>query len=145
MLYKYLDKELNLPDDTVLGVYPHGRDLYIIYTRSVLRIPNYEGGNTSPEEAYTLEMADYYSYDDPMLITDPDGGLWCHIGGRLFCWDTSKSRWIERSQFHVERYLRTETDFFVFKNHLLYDEDPEGMKYYNFRTGQLFVTVNKTN
>lgn len=137
MIVRYQDRDLKLPEDRVVGFHRNGRDLYVVYTRSVLRIADFEHGNDTPEEAYTLEMADYYSYEDPIMFNDQYGNLWCHIGGRLFAWETSKSRWIENAQFSVDSLLRVDGDLFVFRNHLQYDDDPNGLKSYNYVTKQL--------
>ncbi len=134
--------KLILPDDTVIDTHIHGSDLYIIYVRSVLRVPNFLGGNIRPEEAHTIEMADYYSYEYPILADDSCGNLWCHIGGRLFIWEERWSRWIEKAKFFVDSLLRVEDDVFVFANHLQQDADPHGTKTYNYKTGEL--TLNKS-
>ncbi len=128
---------LQLPEDNVIYTYPHANDLYIIYVRTVLRIPNYKGGNIQPEEAHTLEMQDYYSYEYPAMITDHDGRLWCHIGGRLFIWEERQSRWIEKARFFMDSLKEVTDSEFVFANHLQQDTDMHGTKRYNYRTETL--------
>lgn len=132
---------LQLPDDHVIDTYRHGRDLYIIYVRTILRIPNYEGGCRKPEEAHTLEMQDYYSYEYPILTTDTDGRLWCYIGGRIFRWEDSKSRWIEMARFHADSLVEVTDSEMVFRNHLQQDENPHGTKTFNYRT----CTITQNN
>ncbi len=132
--------KLKLPEDTVIGTHEHGDDLYIIYVRSVLRIPNYRAGNTEYEEAHTLELQDYYSYDYPILANDLDGRLWCHIGDRLFAWQPSACRWIEKARFYAEKLLQITDHAMVFANHLQYDENPHGTKTYNYHTET--ITLN---
>jgi len=135
--------KLKLPEDTVIGTHRHGNDLYIIYVRSVLRVPNFADGNLSYEEAHTLEMQDYYSYDYPILTDDMDGNLWCHIGDRLFEWEPRQTRWIEKARFYAEEILELTYDTMTFANHLQQDADPHGTKTYNYHTGTL--TLNQSS
>lgn len=131
--------KLKLPEDTVIDTHAHGNDLYIIYVRTILRIPNHAGGNMVPEEAHTLEMQDYYSYEYPQMIDTPDGRLWCHIGGRLFRWEERQSRWAEIARFPMEKLISVNDSEMIFQNHLQYDENPHGTKSYNYLTGELRI------
>lgn len=130
---------LNLPEGNVIGSHRHGRDLYVIYVRSVLRIPDYEGGNLDPDDAYTLEMQDYYSYDYPMLASAPDGSLWCHIGDRLFVWEQQRCRWAEKARFYAGSLVEVSGSGITFGGHLLYDDNPGVLKTYRFDTGTLIM------
>lgn len=127
-----------LPPDYVYSTLIHNGDLYIVYIRSILRVPNI-AVNNKPDEQYTLEMQDYYSYEPPKLLSDTNGTLWAHIGGRLFrLVDSNNGKWEEKAQFHIgDQAIVYQPDILRFSKNLLYDDITTGWHEYNITTGRL--------
>lgn len=128
-----------LPTDYVIDFHIHNGNLYVIYNRAIRRIPNIDGGNTAPDEGYTLEMQDYYSYEPPKMLSCNDGTLWAHIGGRLFrADDSSGAAWTQMAEFPIgETAEVTDGGLLKFSKNLLRDDDTEGCRIFNPATGQL--------
>lgn len=131
-----------LPTDYVLGFHIHNGNLYVIYNRAIRRIPDIDGGNTTPDEGYTLEMQDYYSYEPPQMLTDACGTLWAHIGGRLFKADgNSGAAWTQLAEFPIgETAEATEDGLLKFSKNLLRDDVTDGCRIFIPKTGQLIET-----
>ncbi|MBQ4406126.1 MAG: hypothetical protein II852_03855 [Bacteroidales bacterium] len=137
----YVDGRLidSLPKDYVCDFHIHNDDLYIIYNRAIRRVPNISGDTPSPDEGYTLEMQDYYSYENPKMLTDNDLTLWAHIGGRLFRRDGDG--WTEVAAFPIgETAEVTDDGLLKFSKNLLRDDVTEGCRIFNPKTGQLIET-----
>jgi hypothetical protein len=137
----YVDGRLisALPKDYVCDFHIHNDDLYIIYNRAIRRVPHISGDTPSPDEGYTLEMQDYYSYEYPKMLTDNDLTLWAHIGGRLFRRDGDG--WTEVAAFPIgETAEVTDDGLLKFSKNLLRDDVTEGCRIFNPKTGQLIET-----
>ena len=137
----YVDGRLiePLPKDYVCDFHIHNDDLYIIYNRAIRRVPNISGDTPSPDEGYTLEMQDYYSYEYPKMLTDNDLTLWAHIGGRLF--RRNGDGWTEVAAFPIgETAEVTDDGLLEFSKNLLRDDVTEGCRIFNPKTGQLIET-----
>ena len=137
----YVDGRLisALPKDYVCNFHIHNDDLYIIYNRAIRRVPNISGDTPSPDEGYTLEMQDYYSYEYPKMLTDNDLTLWAHIGGRLF--RRNGDGWTEVAAFPIgETAEVTDDGLLKFSKNLLRDDVTDGCRIFNPKTGQLIET-----
>ena len=137
----YVDGRLidSLPKDYVCDFHIHNDDLYIIYNRAIRRVPNISGDTPSPDEGYTLEMQDYYSYENPKMLTDNDLTLWAHIGGRLFRRDGDG--WTEVAAFPIGETAEVTADGLLkFSKNLLRDDVTDGCRIFNPKTGQLIET-----
>lgn len=137
----YVDGRLidSLPKDYVCDFHIHNDDLYIIYNRAIRRVPNIGGDSLSPDEGYTLEMQDYYSYENPKMLTDNDLTLWAHIGGRLF--RRNGDGWTEVAAFPIgETAEVTDDGLLKFSKNLLRDDVTDGCRIFNPKTGQLIET-----
>ena len=137
----YVDGRLisALPKDYVCDFHIHNDDLYIIYNRAIRRVPNISGDTPSPDEGYTLEMQDYYSYEYPKMLTDNDLTLWAHIGGRLF--RRNGDGWTEVAAFPIgETAEVTDDGLLKFSKNLLRDDVTDGCRIFNPKTGQLIET-----
>lgn len=137
----YVDGRLidTLPKDYVCDFHIHNDDLYIIYNRAIRRVPNIGGDSLSPDEGYTLEMQDYYSYENPKMLTDNDLTLWTHIGGRLF--RRNGDGWTEVAAFPIgETAEVTDDGLLKFSKNLLRDDVTEGCRIFIPKTGQLIET-----
>lgn len=137
----YVDGRLisALPKDYVCDFHIHNDDLYVIYNRAIRRVPNFSGDSLSPDEGYTLEMQDYYSYENPKMLTDNDLTLWAHIGGRLF--RRNGDGWTEVAAFQIgETAEVTDDGLLKFSKNLLRDDVTEGCRIFNPKTGQLIET-----
>jgi len=137
----YVDGRLidSLPKDYVCDFHIHNDDLYIIYNRAIRRVPNISGDSLSPDEGYTLEMQDYYSYEYPKMLTDNDLTLWAHIGGRLFRRDGDG--WTEVAAFPIGETAEVTADGLLkFSKNLLRDDVTDGCRIFNPKTGQLIET-----
>ena len=137
----YVDGRLidSLPKDYVCDFHIHNDDLYIIYNRAIRRVPNISGDTPSPDEGYTLEMQDYYSYEYPKMLTDNDLTLWAHIGGRLF--RRNGDGWTEVAAFPIgETAEVTDDGLLKFSKNLLRDDVTDGCRIFNPKTGQLIET-----
>jgi len=137
----YVDGRLidSLPKDYVCDFHIHNDDLYIIYNRAIRRVPNISGDTPSPDEGYTLEMQDYYSYENPKMLTDNDLTLWAHIGGRLF--RRNGDGWTEVAAFPIgETAEVTDDGLLKFSKNLLRDDVTDGCRIFNPKTGQLIET-----
>ena len=137
----YVDGRLisALPKDYVCDFHIHNDDLYIIYNRAIRRVPNISGDTPSPDEGYTLEMQDYYSYEYPKMLTANDLTLWAHIGGRLFRRDGDG--WTEVAAFPIgETAEVTDDGLLKFSKNLLRDDVTDGCRIFNPKTGQLIET-----
>ncbi len=131
---------LALPTDYVSGLHIHDGDLYVIYVRAILRVPDITSGNIEPEDHYTLEMQDYYSYEPPQMLTDLDGTLWAHIGGRLF--RREGDGWAQAAEFPIgEKAWVPGAETLAFSKNLLRDELADGQRIYNIKTGQINETI----
>ncbi|MBR3712508.1 MAG: hypothetical protein IKM98_04830 [Bacteroidales bacterium] len=127
------------PKDYVCDFHIHNDDLYIIYNRAIRRVPNISGDTPSPDEGYTLEMQDYYSYEYPKMLTANDLTLWAHIGGRLFRRDGDG--WTEVAAFPIgETAEVTDDGLLKFSKNLLRDDVTDGCRIFNPKTGQLIET-----
>jgi hypothetical protein len=141
----YLDCKLldELPTDYVLDFHIHKGNLYIIYNRAIRRVANIDGGNTTPDEGYTLEMQDYYSYEPPKMLSGYDGTLWVHIGGRLFRADDSGAAWTQVAEFPTgEEAEVTSGGLLKFSKNLLRDDNTDGYRTYDPATGAVAVINN---
>ena len=137
----YVDGRLidSLPKDYVCDFHIHNDDLYIIYNRAIRRVPNISCDTLSPDEGYTLEMQDYYSYEYPKMLTANDLTLWAHIGGRLFRRDGDG--WTEVAAFPIgETAEVTDDGLLKFSKNLLRDDVTDGCRIFNPKTGQLIET-----
>jgi len=130
-----------LPPDYVYSTIIHNDNLYIVYIRSILRVPNI-AVNNKPDDEYTLEMQDYYSYEAPQLLSDNNGTLWAHIGGRLFrLVDTNTGKWEEKAQFYIGDQAEVyQSEILRFSKNLQYDDITTGWHEYNITTGKLSDT-----
>jgi hypothetical protein len=141
----YLDgKQLDaLPTDYVIDFHIHNGNLYVIYNRAIRRIPDIDGGNTTPDEGYTLEMQDYYSYEPPQMLSGSDGTLWAHIGGRLFRADGSGAAWTQVAEFPIgETAAVVDGGLLKFSKNLLRDDITDGYRTYDPATGAIAVINN---
>ncbi len=139
----FLDGEMlsELPADYVLGFHIHSGDLYVIYNRAIRRIPSIDGGNTTPDEGYTLEMQDYYSYESPQMLSGNSETLWAHIGGRLF--RREGDGWTQMAEFPIgDKAVVTDEGMLQFSKNLLYDYDTSGFRSYDPATGKVTVVNN---
>ena len=137
----YVDGRLidTLPKDYVCDFHIHNDDLYVIYNRAIRRVPNISGDTLTPDEGYTLEMQDYYSYEYPKMLTNNDLTLWAHIGGRLFRRDGDG--WTEVMSFPIGETAEVTADGLLkFSKNLLRDDVTDGCRIYNPKTGQLIET-----
>ena len=137
----YVDGRLidSLPKDYVCDFHIHNDDLYVIYNRAIRRVPNISGDTPSPDEGYTLEMQDYYSYEYPKMLTGNDLTLWAHIGGRLF--RRNGDGWTEVAAFPIGETAEVKADGLLkFSKNLLRDDVTEGCRIFNPKTGQLIET-----
>lgn len=138
-LIYYDDKPLDkLPKDYVCDLKLFKSDLYVVYQRAILKVPNIEK-NDIPTEEFTISMQDYYSYENPQLFDFKQQTLYVSIGGRFFVWDERQGRWIEKAQFFIGdgKPLVLEDGTFVFSTNLQKDNDLEGVKLYNSHTGKI--------
>ena len=141
----YVDGRLidTLPKDYVCDFHIHNDDLYVIYNRAIRRVPNISGDALTPDEGYTLEMQDYYSYEYPKMLTDNDLTLWAHIGGRLFkaIVDNDNVSWTQMAEFPTgESAVVTADGLLKFSKNLLRDDVTDGCRIFNPKTGQLIET-----
>ena len=137
----YVDGRLisALPKDYVCDFHIHNDDLYIIYNRAIRRVPNISGDTPSPDEEYTLEMQDYYSYEYPKMLAANDLTLWAHIGGRLF--RRNGDGWTEVAAFPIGETAEVTADGLLkFSKNLLRDDVTDGCRIFNPKTGQLIET-----
>ncbi|MBQ5551206.1 MAG: hypothetical protein IIT32_09100, partial [Bacteroidales bacterium] len=130
----YVDGRLidTLPKDYVCDFHIHNDDLYVIYNRAIRRVPNISGDALTPDEGYTLEMQDYYSYEYPKMLTANDLTLWAHIGGRLFkaIVDNDNVSWTQMAEFPIgETAEVTDDGLLKFSKNLLRD-DTHGFRTY---------------
>ena len=143
----YVDGRLisALPKDYVCDFHIHNDDLYIIYNRAIRRVPNISGDALTPDEGYTLEMQDYYSYEYPKMLTDNDLTLWAHIGGRLFkaIVDNDNVSWTQMAEFPIgESAVVTADGLLKFSKNLLRDDDTHGFRTYNPATGEVLEVID---
>ena len=142
----YLDgKQLDaLPTDYVIDFHIHNGNLYVIYNRAIRRIPDIDGGNLTPDEGYTLEMQDYYSYEPPKMLSGSDGTLWAHIGGRLFrADDPSGAAWTQVAEFPIgETAAVVDGGLLKFSKNLLRDDNTSGFRTYNPATGEVAEVID---
>jgi hypothetical protein len=145
----YVDGRLidTLPKDYVCDFHIHNDDLYIIYNRAIRRVPNISGDTLTPDEGYTLEMQDYYSYEYPKMFTDNQLTLWAHIGGRLFKATSdngnSDESWTQMAEFPIgETAALTADGLLKFSKNLLRDNDTNGFRTYNPATGEVAEVID---
>ena len=137
----YVDGRLieTLPKEYVCDFHIHNDDLYVIYNRAIRRVPNIRGDALTPDEGYTLEIQDYYSYEYPKMLTDNDLTLWAHIGGRLF--RRNGDGWTEVMAFPIGETAEVTADGLLkFSKNLLRDDVTDGCRIFNPKTGQLIET-----
>lgn len=131
---------LALPDDYISSLHINGGDLYVVYNRAILRVPDIDSGNNEPEDHYTLEMQDYYSYEPPQLLSDLNGTLWAHIGGRLFRRDNQGDAWTQMAEFPIgEEAFVADGNTLKFSKNLLRDDDTQGYRCYKVDTGEIII------
>ena len=145
----YVDGRLisALPKDYVCDFHIHNDDLYIIYNRAIRRVPNISGDTLTPDEGYTLEMQDYYSYEYPKMFTDNQLTLWVHIGGRLFKATSDNGNsdvsWTQMAEFPIgETAALTADGLLKFSKNLLRDNDTNGFRTYNPATGEVAEVID---
>jgi hypothetical protein len=145
----YVDGRLidTLPKDYVCDFHIHNDDLYIIYNRAIRRVPNISGDTLTPDEGYTLEMQDYYSYEYPKMFTDNQLTLWAHIGGRLFKATSDNGNsdvsWTQMAEFPIgETAALTADGLLKFSKNLLRDNDTNGFRTYNPATGEVAEVID---
>jgi hypothetical protein len=145
----YVDGRLieTLPKDYVCDFHIHNDDLYIIYNRAIRRVPNISGDTLTPDEGYTLEMQDYYSYEYPKMFTDNQLTLWAHIGGRLFKATSNDGNsgvlWTQMAEFPIgETAALTADGLLKFSKNLLRDDNTSGFRTYNPATGEVAEVID---